>query len=133
MKLKNLMFILLGLSLFVVPVVAMHNSWLYSLIDQKTFTCPEGNTKCYIELWKDGHLAGRKLVKPGESVDAKFFAGNRTNTTETNTTSPVRNNTEVNCTSVGGSCIPKASLFRCSTEYFKTEDCKSSEKCCIVI
>jgi|SRR3972149_6352684 len=121
--------------LIAVPALAL-SPWIYVLLDSATYTCPGDGTytRCFLEIWKDGRLWGRRLLKPGESLQVNLFGSiNTSAVTTTTTTTPsisIKNET-INCAAAGGSCVPKGSLLVCPVEYLKTEDCKSSQKCCL--
>ena len=46
---------------------------LMDVLDESTFTCPEDQQYCFLEFWRDGRLAGRRRMKPGETIDVKML------------------------------------------------------------
>jgi len=130
---KVIIFALATASALAVPALAGHFRWNVALLDGHTFSCPDGYTKCFLEIWKDGRLQGRRLLKPNQTVDVKLFGLNFTNSTGPWNATETRNKTVVTCANVTGVCVPKASLIRCETEYFRTDDCRPSEKCCVPV
>ena len=122
---KKIIMAAIVIAALAVPVLASQK--IFNLLDQHTFTCPAGQKYCYLEFWRDGRLVGRKQVKANESIDVKFF-GLPLETI--NATTHKNNTVKVNCTTLEGTCVPKASFMPCGIEYFKTEDCRKTEKCC---
>ena len=114
---KEIILIAIFASLIAVPVFAL-SPWKYILLDSATYTCPGDGTytRCFLEIWKDGRLWGRRLLKPGESLQVNLFGSiNTSAVTTTTTTAPpisVKNET-INCGAAGGSCVPKGSLMAC--------------------
>ncbi len=179
---KKYLLIVILLIAIAIPVLAANH--FLNLLDQKTFLCPGDQRYCFLEMWKDGRLVGRRRLMPNESINitllgiskcetgfiantsvcrgrnlfglyqnencrttwqliercefgcvvnacANSTSSNYTTITTTTTLPPIRNMTEVNCGEIGGKCIPKPSSIVCLVEYYKTEDCRTTEKCCV--
>lgn len=46
---------------------------MLDLLVEGTFTCPEDQRYCFLELWRDGRLAGRRRMVSGETIDVKLL------------------------------------------------------------